>query len=50
MFPEDGSKLSDKYGGGWLIARITHSIASLQNYKMILVLIRDNKLTDDIEP
>jgi len=44
FLPDDGSALSKKYSGGWLIANITHAFASLQQYKMILTLIRDSRI------
>jgi hypothetical protein len=44
--PSDGSPLADKYSGCWLIANIRHAMASLQNYKMIVTLIRDSKMNE----
>ena len=44
--PSDGSPLSEEYSGCWLISNIKHAIASLQNYKMILTLIRDSKIDE----
>ena len=42
--PSDNSPLGEKYSGCWLISNIRHAIPSLQNYKMILTLIRDSKI------
>jgi len=42
--PTDNSPLGEKYSGCWLISNIRHVIPSLQNYKMILTLIRDSKI------
>jgi hypothetical protein len=42
--PTDNSPLGEKYSGCWLISNIRHAIPSLQNYKMILTLIRDSKI------
>jgi len=44
FFPEDGTQINAKYSGGWLVANIVHAIPSLQQYKMILTLIRDSKI------
>ena len=44
--PSDGSALSEDYSGCWMISNIRHAIASLQNYKMILTLIRDSKIDE----
>tara|TARA_R100001082_G_C4351416_1_gene154721 strand:- start:42 stop:704 length:663 start_codon:yes stop_codon:yes gene_type:complete len=46
VLPDDGTALGAKYSGSWLISRIEHRIASLQNYKMVLTLIRDNRIPD----
>ncbi len=48
FLPSDGSSLAEKYSGGWLISNITHTFASLQQYKMILTLIRDNTIIDPL--
>ena len=47
--PSDGSPLSEDYSGCWLIASIRHAMASLQNYKMIITLIRDSKIPEQEE-
>lgn len=44
--PSDGSPLAEKYSGCWLVSNIRHAIASLQNYKMIVTLIRDSKMAE----
>jgi hypothetical protein len=49
VLPNDGTPLGNRYSGSWLISRIEHRIASLQNYKMILTLIRDNRIPDPDE-
>ena len=49
VLPNDGSPLGNRYSGCWLISRIEHRIASLQNYKMVLTLIRDNRIPDPDE-
>jgi len=45
--PSDGSPLAEKYSGGWLISNITHAFASIQQYKMILTLIRDSRIGEE---
>ena len=44
--PSDGSPIAEEYSGCWLISNIRHAIASLQNYKMILTLIRDSRIEE----
>ena len=44
FFPSDETPINQKYNGGWLISHITHAIPTLQQYKMILTLIRDSKI------